>query len=46
MREKLLDMIDEKEDSLRFYRLREPKGEHVEHFGVRPSVDYDEPMVL
>ena len=46
LREKLLDMIDEKEDSLRFYRLREPKGEHVEHFGVRPSVDYDEPMVL
>ena len=46
LRHRLLDVIDQGEDSLRIYRLRGKKGDGVEHFGVNPSVDFDEPMVV
>ncbi len=43
---RLLEIIDEKEDSLRVYRLVEPKEKYVQVFGVDTSVDFDEPLVL
>ncbi|MCW5798514.1 MAG: CRISPR-associated endoribonuclease Cas2 1 [Nitrospira sp.] len=42
----LLEIIDEKEDSLRVYRLIEPKEKYVQIFGVDTSVDFDEPLIL
>ncbi len=42
----LLSCIDNKEDNLRIYRLREPKEQYCRHFGANPSVDFDEPLVV
>lgn len=43
---RLLDFINEAEDSLRIYRLREPKEEYLKHFGKNKSVDFEGPLVL
>ncbi|MBA5875897.1 MAG: CRISPR-associated endonuclease Cas2 [Nitrospira sp. CR1.2] len=43
---RLVEIIDDKEDSLRVYRLVEPKEKYVQVFGVDTSVDFDEPLVL
>jgi len=42
----LLDEIDEEEDSLRIYRLMEPKERYVREFGVFRSIDFEGPLVL
>ena len=42
MRFKLLDIINEKEDSLRIYHIR---GD-VEEFGLSPGVDFDTPLIV
>ena len=42
----LVHCIDEKEDNLRIYRLREPKDEHCRHFGVNPSINFDDPLLV
>jgi CRISPR-associated protein Cas2 len=42
---RLLAIIEEKEDSLRVYRLIEPKEKHVEVYGVDGSVDFEEPLL-
>jgi len=46
MRARLLDCIDQKQDSLRFYRLIEPRVQHVETYGRDSYVDFEEPLVL
>jgi CRISPR-associated protein Cas2 len=43
---RLVEIIDEKEDSLRVYRLVEPKEKYVQVFGVDMSVDFNEPLIL
>ncbi|MBH0197695.1 MAG: CRISPR-associated endonuclease Cas2 [Nitrospira sp.] len=43
---RLLDLIEEKEDSLRVYRLIEPKEKYVQTYGVNTAVDFEEPLVL
>ena len=43
---RLLDIIDEKEDSLRVYRLIEPKEKYVQVYGVNTAVDFEVPLVL
>jgi CRISPR-associated protein Cas2 len=43
---RLLDIIEEKEDSLRVYRLIEPKEKYVQAYGVNTAVDFEEPLVL
>lgn len=43
---RLLEIIDETEDSLRVYRLIEPKEKYVQVYGVNTAVDFDEPLVL
>ena len=45
LRRNLLKEIDVKEDSLRFYRLQEPRDEHVEEHGVNKTVFFDEPLI-
>lgn len=43
---KLLDIIDEQEDSLRFYQLGNKYKTKVEHLGVKPSLDLEGPLIL
>lgn len=43
---RLVDIIEETEDSLRVYRLIEPKEKYVQIYGLDGSVDFDEPLVL
>ena len=42
----LVKCIDEKEDNLRIYRLREPKEQYCQHFGVAPSINFDDPLLV
>jgi CRISPR-associated protein Cas2 len=42
----LLKEADLQYDSLRFYRLREPRERYVEVFGVQPRFDLHDPLVL
>lgn len=46
MRGRLLESIDEKLDSLRIYRLIEPRGRHVETYGRESYVDFEGPLVV
>lgn len=43
---RLVEIIKQDEDSLRVYRLIEPRDKHVEVYGVDTSVDFDEPLIL
>lgn len=46
IRARLLDEIDENEDSIRFYRLGANWRSRVEHVGVKASYDPDGPLVI
>ena len=46
LRRNLLKEIDVKGDSLRFYRLQEPRDAHVEEHGVNRTVFFDEPLII
>lgn len=43
---RLLGCINIDEDSLRIYRLREPKERYVQEYGVNKSVDFDYDVLL
>ena len=42
---RLIDTIDEEEDSLRFYLLGNQWRRRVEHYGVKPSLDLEGPLI-
>jgi CRISPR-associated protein Cas2 len=46
LKDRLQKCMDEKADSLRIYRLVEPREKHVETFGRDAYVDFDEPLVV
>ena len=46
MRSRLLNCIDQKTDSLRVYRLVEPREQHVESYGRDTYVDFEGPLIL
>jgi CRISPR-associated protein Cas2 len=46
VKSKLLKLIDEKTDSLRFYSLGNNYKTKVEHYGAKPSFDVTEPLIL
>jgi len=46
MRSRLLKCIDQKRDSLRVYRLIEPREQHAESYGRDTYVDFEGPLVL
>jgi len=46
VKSQLLDAIDPKTDSLRFYVLGSNYKSKVEHHGAKPSFDVTEPLVL
>lgn len=41
----LLEAFDADEDSLRFYFLGNRWRDRVEHHGVKPTIDFDEPLI-
>jgi CRISPR-associated protein Cas2 len=46
LRARLLSEIDKERDSLRFYRLGAEGRARVEHFGAKPTLDLDGPLIL
>lgn len=42
----LLAIINEKEDSLRVYRLAQPKEQFLKVYGIDTAIDFEEPLVL
>lgn len=46
LRQRLLAIIDVKEDSLRIYRLHGPREDAVEAYGLDKYVDMQGPLVL
>lgn len=43
---RLVVYMDEGEDSIRFYRLIEPRDRYLKVFGVNQSVDFDAPLIF
>ena len=46
MIERLRGCIEEKEDNLRIYRLREPKDHFVKSYGVDRVIDFEAPLIV
>ncbi|MBS1262691.1 MAG: CRISPR-associated endoribonuclease Cas2 3 [Calditrichaeota bacterium] len=46
MIDRLCEIIDEEEDSLRFYRLMEPREKYQQSFGRETVLDPDKPMII
>ena len=46
LKHRLIQEIDEHEDSLRIYRLREPRERYLQVIGQKPKYDLDDPLVL
>lgn len=42
----LLALIDPSEDSLRFYMLGNRWRGRVEHYGVKPSIDFEDTLLI
>jgi len=46
VRDKLIDVIDIKQDSLRFYFLGANNKKRIEHIGVKESYDVEGPLIV
>jgi len=46
LRHRLERAIKQEEDSLRFYRLQEPRERYLQVIGRRPAYDLHEPLVV
>ncbi len=46
LRQRLLEEYSPEEDSLRFYFLGEDSSKRTEHHGVKPSVDFEGPLIV
>lgn len=46
LRQRLLKVIDEEQDNLRIYRLREPRERYVETYGKPLEFDLRDPLVV
>lgn len=46
LRQELLNVIDEKKDSLRFYFLGANWKRRIEHIGAKEAVDFEGPLVV
>jgi CRISPR-associated protein Cas2 len=42
----LLEEMNPHEDSLRFYFLGEDASKRTEHYGTKPSIDFDEALIV
>ncbi len=45
-RHRVLQIIDQSEDNLRIYRLREPRTRYLEVYGRPPEFDLRDPLVV
>jgi CRISPR-associated protein Cas2 len=46
VKNQLLDIIDTKKDSLRFYNLGNNYNKRIEHYGTKVAYDPEEPMIF
>ncbi len=46
LRDRLIGLIDQEEDSLRFYFLGKRWKQRVEHLGAKPSYDPEGPLIV
>jgi len=46
IKDRLIHIIDQTTDSLRFYKLGNAYKGKVEHYGAKPSFDVTEPLIL
>ncbi|MCM3748406.1 CRISPR-associated endonuclease Cas2 [Paenibacillus pasadenensis] len=46
LRHKLVQLIDPKEDSLRFYQLGNNYKNKIEHVGIKESLNLEGPLIL
>ena len=46
LKNRLLKEIDDSKDSLRFYILGNNYSEKVEHYGAKPSIKVEEPLIF
>ena len=46
LKKRLLDLIDPALDSLRFYHLGREWKRRVEHYGAKPALDPDGPLIV
>ena len=46
IKHKLLEIINEQTDSLRFYMLGNNYKSKIEHYGAKPSFDVTDPLIL
>jgi CRISPR-associated protein Cas2 len=46
LRQKLLDILDPTEDSIRIYRLRQPREKYLEAFGRDQYTSFSAPLIL
>ena len=46
IKDRLVNIIDQKTDSLRFYMLGNQYDGKVEHYGIKPSFDVNAPLIL
>lgn len=46
MKQRLMEIVDLGEDSLRFYFLGSNWRRRVEHHGTKPTADFDEPLIV
>jgi len=46
LKQRLLDIVDLEQDSLRFYFLGANWHRRVEHYGAKPTVDLEGPLVI
>jgi CRISPR-associated protein Cas2 len=46
LQHRLLSIIDESQDSLRMYQLRQPRDRYLWTYGVQHEVDYGGPLIV
>lgn len=46
MRHDILREIDDSKDSIRFYRLGDKYAGKIEHYGAKPSLSMEEPLIF
>ncbi len=46
LKKRLLEVAKLDEDSIRFYLLGKHWKRHIQHFGVKPTFDVDDPMIV
>ena len=46
LKHQLIKTMDPNTDSLRFYFLGKNWKRRIEHFGTKPALDFDQPMII